>query len=131
MYVKAFYFSFKELGFENVQLFATNQYLKSTGSSFAKFLLKMQNKSAFGSRINIINNELIQCVEKMNPELVFLYSARLIYAETIKKIKKKGVAVFIYNNDDPFAEYYPNYFWRDYRESLKYAYVAFSCRVKK
>lgn len=130
MYVKAFYNCFKENGYENVNLFATNQYMKSSGCIFEDFSLKVQNKLAFGQRINKINKYLLKYVNEMKPELVFLYSARLIYAETVKKMKNKGIAVFVYNNDDPFASYYPKYFWRHYRKSLKYADVGFVYRLK-
>lgn len=129
MYVKAFYQSFQELGYKNVKLFATNRYMQ-VQSGIKKTILKVENRIALGIRVSYINYELIRCVETMKPELVFLYSARLIYANTIKKIRKQGAVVFVYNNDDPFAVYYPKWFWRHFKRSLKYADVGFAYRGK-
>ena len=129
MYVKAFYNRFIEMGYKNVELFATNQYMKSNGK-FDNLLLKIENKAACGNRVNRVNKKLLQVVEKMVPKLVFLYSARIVYASTIKKIKSMGSKVFVYNNDDPFADYYPKYYWRHYRKSLKYADAGFVYRLK-
>lgn len=129
MYVKAFYQSFRELGYKNVRLFATNRYMQ-TQSRIKKTILKAENRGALGIRVSYINRELVHCVETMKPELVFLYSARLIYADTIKEIKRQGAVVFVYNNDDPFAVYYPKWFWRHFKGSLKYADVGFVYREK-
>lgn len=129
MYVKAFYQSFQELGYKNVRLFAINRYMQAR-SEIKKIMLKTENRLAVGIRVSFINRQLIQCVENMKPELVFLYTARLIYADTIKKIKQQGAMVFVYNNDDPFAAYYPGWFWRHFRKGLKYADVGFVFRRK-
>lgn len=129
MYVNAFYIGFIELGYKNVRLFSTNKWMKA--SSFVGSLwMRIQNKLAWGYDIKRLNEELIGFVEKEKPQLVFLYSTRLIRGKTIRKIKEKGSIVFAYNNDDPFASFYPKYFWRHYRQSLKYVDKGFVYRHK-
>lgn len=129
IYVKAFYQGFKKSGYTNAHLFATNHYMTyKTWIGF--FLKKAENKLAFGPRIENVNYRLLQAVRKSKPEVIFFYTARLIYAKTIRKIKEMGIKVMIYNNDDPFASYFPRYFWRHFRRSLKYADVGFVFRHK-
>ncbi len=127
MYVKAFFNSFQELGYKNVSLFATNRYLSAEGL-VTKILSRLQNKLAFGYVVRKINISLLKMVQEDIPDLVFLYSTRLIYPKTVKAIKDLGCKVFVYNNDNPFATYFPKYFWRHYRNALKYADYGFVYR---
>lgn len=129
IYVKAFYKAFKDMGYENAHLYATNHYMNYK-NAIGHFLIKAENKTAFGPRIWRINSLLLERVKELRPKMVFFYTARLIYPETILKIKQMGIVVFLYNNDDPFADYFPKYFWRHYRKSLKYADVGFVFRRK-
>lgn len=127
MYAKAFYDSFLEMGYD-VDFFPTNYYME--GTKYGKLILRAENKFAYGPKVSNINRKLIKRVKELKPALVFLYSSRLIYAKTIKILKELGNIVFIYNNDDPFAEYYPKYFWRHFRKSLKFVDVGFAYRYK-
>lgn len=129
MYVKAFYQRFLELGYENVSLFATNHYLQAN-SKIGRLIIRIENNIAFGPRISALNSRLIKYTEEIKPELIFLYSSRLVYATTIKRLKKNGITIFAYNNDDPFAAYFPKYFWRHFRGCLKYIDVGFAYREK-
>lgn len=127
MYVKAFYQSFVHEGYKNVWLFATNHYMD--GHTRAEsLLLRAENKIAFGPRVAYLNRQLLCKAEEVNPELVFLYSARLVTASTLKHLRERGAKVFLYNNDNPFADYYPKYFWRHYKAGLQYADVCFVYR---
>ena len=89
---------------------------------------RIQNKLAIGPVIRRVQAELLKKVEEFRPELVFFYSQRIILPKTVEKIKAFGATIFMYNNDNPFAEYYPRYFWRNYRNALKYADVGFIYR---
>jgi hypothetical protein len=129
LYVKAFYNAYRKLGYENVELFATNRYMES-GNKLSKLEMRIENKLALGSRVDILNKNLLEHVKKMKPDLVFFYAERLIYPQTIKRIKESGAKVFMYNNDDPFAKFYPRYYWRHYRAGLKYSDIAFVYRSK-
>ncbi len=127
MYVKAFYNSFQKLGYKNVSLFATNRYMESSGS-VGKLLMRIQNKLAYGCSVTKVNKKLLETIKAEKPELAFLYSSRLIYPKVIKQIKDLGCKVFMYNNDNPFAPYFPKYFWRHYLGGLRYADYGFVYR---
>lgn len=130
MYVKALYNGFLRMGYMNTRLFATNRFIEDKTNLVSLFFFRLENKLAFGPKISKLNRELLACIKEYAPELVFFYSTRLIYPKTIKKIKHLGITVFLYNNDDPFADNYPKYFWRHYRNGLQYADVGFVYRFK-
>jgi len=127
MYVKAFYNSFLEMGYQNADLFALNHYVKPT-TSIAKFFWRVQSNIAFGPEIIRLNRLLLKYVKANKPAFLFLYTVRIIFPSTVKKIHNMGIKIFMYNNDNPFATYFPKYFWRHYRESLRYVDVGFVYR---
>lgn len=127
MYVKAFFHAFLQENYNNVRLFATNRCLDAH-IAVERVFRKAENKLAFGPHIDILNWKLLQKAKDIKPDLIFLYSARLIKANTVKKLKETGAKIFMYNNDNPFAEYYPRYFWRHYNAGLQYADVGFVYR---
>lgn len=124
IYGKALKDAFIRKGFKNTKLF-------STGSDDSKnnwIYKRVQNKLAFGSMIYKTNRRLIRVCESDKPDLIFLYRCRVIFPSTIKKIKATGPIVFSYNNDNPFSSYYPRYYWRHYRNAIKYDNVTFVYR---
>ena len=64
------------------------------------------------------------------PDLVFIHRGSLIFAETIKEIKKSGATIFGYNNDDPFSKKYPFYLWRHFLKAVPYYDHIFVYRYK-
>lgn len=129
MYGRAFCNSFREQGYSDVELFDTNDYLDiRTKQGLQNYILRLQNKFAIGPKVKEIQNALLSKVKEMKPELVFFYSTRLIHPKTVKTIKSLGCKIFMYNNDDPFASYFPKYFWRNYVGGLKYADKGFVYR---
>lgn len=129
MYVKAFYNAFINLGYKNVRLFATNNYMVSN-SRIGKLVMRTECKFAMGYRVWQANHCLLEIAREMQPDLVFLYTARLIFPETIKKLKEEGATIFLYNNDDPFADFFPKYYWRHYLGSIRFADTCFVYRYK-
>lgn len=129
MYVAAFYRGFRELGYGDAHLFATNRRMKAKTLA-GGLALRAENKLAFGPRVRRLNKELMRRVDELRPELVFLYSARLVFPGTVRWMRERGITVFAYNNDDPFAAYYPWYFWRHFKRSLKYVDAGFVFRGK-
>lgn len=91
---------------------------------------RFQNKFIVGPSVVRINTQLLKKVRTIEPDVVFLYRATHIWPSTIRKIKKLGVKVMIYNNDDPFTAKLPKYVYRNYLKSLKYADWIFSYRSK-
>jgi spore maturation protein CgeB len=49
---------------------------------------------------------------------VFIYRGTHIWPRTLRAIKKLGIVVFGYNNDDPFSPNYPRYVWRHFLRSV-------------
>ncbi len=129
MYSKALYKGFLECGYSRVTLFATNRLLGMEENT-KNILLRAENKSAIGPHIWGLNRKLHNKVKEEKPDFLFFYSTRLIHARTIKKIKDLGCNILIYCNDDPFADYYPKYFWRHLVKSLQYADIGFVYRLK-
>lgn len=132
IYEKAIYDAFMDLGYNDVKIFAWKEYLEEEQrGGLSTFLTRIQNKFEIGPKIDKINNKLLEICQKEKPDLVFVYSGILIYGKTIKRIKKKTDAiVFYYNNDDPFADYYPLHHWRHYRKALHYSDFDFVYRKK-
>lgn len=129
---------FKKLGIETYRFtwgkyFIHHQYFDNDfGCSFLKdFFYRLQNKFRIGPIIFKINQEIIQDCLTKKPNLVFIYRGTHIYPNTIKFIKKNtGCKVFAYNNDDPFSNSYPKYFWRHYKNSVQHYDHIFSYRHK-
>ncbi len=116
----AIYKAFLELGYTQTELFTWKEYLESRPfGKLSELSAKAQNKFQIGPRISKINQALVQKCVSFQPDLVFIYTGILIFAKTIAKIKcKTNALVFSYNNDDPFASFYPKYHWRHYKGAI-------------
>lgn len=116
--------AFKELGYKNTTLFGYEKYLENAGIFKRGFLqtltYKIQNKFSAGFSVRRLNRDILKYCKENKPDLVFLYRCRAVYPKTIKCIKKMGSIVFSYNNDNPFSDYYPAYFWRHYKRSIPF-----------
>ena len=124
IYEKSFYKGFKELGYD-VDIFGYGDRFKNS------LLHKIEKKFAIGIVTIKINQDLLNKVQDYKPDLIFFYRVLHIYPKTYRKIKQNFDAkLFCYNNDDPFATYYPSYYWRHYKNSLKYMDWIFSYRWK-
>lgn len=124
MYGQALRDAFIKEGFQNVKLFSWCDNAAGNNKAYKR----AQNKLSFGPMIRRINSGLIRECEADKPDLVFLYRCRIIFSHTVKKIKSKGTIIFSYNNDNPFSTYFPRYYWRHYRRSIKYDDVTFVYR---
>ncbi|MEI7451744.1 MAG: glycosyltransferase [Candidatus Falkowbacteria bacterium] len=118
---KAIYESFIRLGFD-ADKFSWHQYFGKAPyeknflnlSAFFNICKKIQYHFRIGPLIGKINKDLIIKVLAVKPDLVFIYRGTHILPNTVKIIKDLGITVFAYNNDDPFSEKYPFYFWRHF-----------------
>lgn len=123
MYEAALCQAFKQIGYKNTTLFAYEKYLQDTKFARGEYLksisYKIQNKFSVGRGVSLLNKEILQQCKKEKPELVFLYRCRAVVPRTVKEIKKMGITVFSYNNDNPFSEYYPKFFWRHYKNCIQ------------
>lgn len=129
MYVKAFYNGMKQMGYVSTKLFAINKCIFPK-TRIGKLLYRVETRLAAGPHICKVNGLLRTCIKEFNPNLVFVYSTRIIDRKTIDFIKNMKCVLFAYNNDDPFTNSYHSYFWRKYINLLKRADVGFVYRKK-
>ncbi len=85
---------------------------------FGFFLAKIEDRFSLGWCVSKINRRILKIAEAIHPQVVFLYLDRYISRQTVCKLRKKGIFVITYCNDDPFSYYYPKYFWRKYIQRL-------------
>lgn len=126
IYGKALADGFQKKGFENVRMFS----LSDPSNEHTSLCVRIQNKLACGPDIKRINNALSKECELYKPDLIFMYRCRIIYPSTVRKLKLLGTTIFLYNNDNPFATYYPKYFWRHYRNAIRHSDMTFVYREK-
>lgn len=135
IYERIFFKRFKEIGYET-KLFTWNRYFEhlqdneSSKGNLIKLISKIQDKYKAGPKVNKLNKDLIEEINEFNPKLVFIYRGVSIYNKTLKKISSKDRKIFGYINDDLFSNYYPWYFWRHAKKSLKYYDHMFCFRKK-
>ncbi len=138
IYEEAFYMGFQEHGCETtkfswIQYFKYYQYpdkFDVNPSLIKSFYYKVQNRFTIGPVISQINRDLVASVRKNQYDLVFIYRGTHILPSTLQRIRESGSIIFGYNNDDPFSDAYPKYFWRHFRNGLKLYDCVFSYREK-
>ena len=139
IYAEALYNAFNELGHETFKFswkeyFKHCQYAKSYNVKCNKvqsFYYRFQNRFTFGPVLNKINKDLIASVNKIKPDLIFVYRGTHIYPKTFKILRQISSAkIYGYNNDDPFSKSYPTHFWRHFKNSLPFYHHIFSFRHK-
>lgn len=81
---------------------------------------RFQNKFLVGPQLDRINADLLTLVERVCPDLLFIYRGTHIPRRTLKRIKYSapGTLLIGYNNDDPFGPGQPGWLWRHFLESL-------------
>jgi hypothetical protein len=126
IYVGALRDGFTKLG-HDTRLFTWKDYFKNypyanvyptKNNPLASIYYRFQNKFTFGPSMLKLNIDLARQAQSFNPDLVFIYRGTHIYPATIRRMKRLGLTVFGYNNDDPFSPQYPSYFWRHFRRGI-------------
>lgn len=133
MYSQAFYDAWIKLGYQNIVYFRINDYLDADSEKnrpLLRLCLRFEYKTAFGVHVKKMNKQLLRIADQFQPQLVFLYNIRHIYAQTLMQLKKSGSIIFFYSNDNPFGNYYPAYYWRHFRRGLSIADTGFVYREK-
>lgn len=125
MYVSAFYEEAKKI--INAKLFDFEK-LNSGKINRKNIILRIENKLATGIDVYDRNQELLKYVTENEIKYVFLYAARIIHWKTIEKMKRMGIVILAYCNDNPFSDYYPPYFWRNIIKSVAYCDIVYSYR---
>jgi spore maturation protein CgeB len=81
---------------------------------------RVQNKFLLGPKVRRINLDLLALVERVRPDLLFIYRGTHITKWTLHEIKTSIPSTVLvgYNNDDPFAKGHPFWLWRHFLRSL-------------
>ncbi len=93
-----------------------------------RFLRRMEYHYCMGPDVDRINHRLMKLVRSEKIDIVFLYSALLIYAGTVEKLKRCGVYVALYHNDNPFSEKADRFRYRHYLKSVENADIVYAYR---
>lgn len=101
MYAPAFESGFKALGHEVISIKYDNyQY----GRGFVNSLMRrLQNRFHYGYKLYDYNRDILLKANELKPEFIFLYRCYNIWPSTVERLKKMGIFIFTYNNDDPFS----------------------------
>lgn len=131
MYSNAFFTAWKKIGYQNITYIKTNEVLdsKTSDTAIMRFWKRAERKTASGNHVYKLNKQILECAARIEPQLVFVYNSRYVFAQTLKRLKEKGAVVFLYSNDNPFADFYPNYYWRHFRKGLSIVDVGFAYRA--
>ena len=125
MYVKAFFKS--ALNISNIEAYLFDFKMLNTCNSKNNILLRSERHFKKGIYTSHINQMLLNQVEQLRPDIVFLYACDAIFPKTVQKISKITY-VAVYNNDNPFSNHYKSYVWENVIGSIKYADWVYSYR---
>lgn len=125
IYEKAFYEAAKKIEGVHASLFVSKPYFEKIRNSYIR---RIEDKYSIGFTINKINQGLLETCRKEKIDIVFLYSCRHITPGTVKKLKQSGLYIACYNNDDPYSGFHKPYFWRYWREAVRYCNITYVYR---
>lgn len=79
-----------------------------------------QFRFATGPLVERLNRQLAECVAAERPDVLFLYRAPVVQAETLRRIRRlhPGIVIAQYCNDDPFSRAANPVFWRHLRRGI-------------
>lgn len=127
MYAKAFYEAASDISDVEAGLMDYGR-MNITVIPGNAFFRRAEYHFCLGIHVKQINQELIRKCEMNYYDIVFLYSAELIYASTVKQIKELGTYVAVYHNDNPFSPRKSKFRLRHFLESIKYSDLAYAYR---
>ncbi|PWT26040.1 glycosyltransferase [Butyrivibrio fibrisolvens] len=127
MYARAFYDAANELVEVEAELMDYGDMnIKSIAHS--DYLRRIEYHFCAGVNVININAELVRKCKESNYDIVFLYSAELIFASTVRRIKGLGAYVTVYHNDNPFTSNGNNYRRRHYLKTIRLADIVYAYR---
>ncbi len=94
------------------------------------YVKRIEYHYCFGLEVTKINRRLLEKCQANHYDIVFLYSAELIFATTVKKIRAKGIYVAIYHNDNPFSNRMNWVRMRHFKGTIKFSNIAYAYRRK-
>ncbi len=83
---------------QNVHAFPVEMFLRGH-----RIVNSLRQRYPFGPFVSTINRALLEHVEQVRPEVIFLDKPIFFTPETIEKVKSAGAKVVIYMQDNPFG----------------------------
>ena len=117
----------RELGIGAVP-FKLGSYFQRGG--VASISMRLQRKYRFGPVVRGLNNELLRVAKREQPHAALISRGDLIMPATLESLRRQGVLIAGFNNDDPFSQAYPKYVWRHLVEGLPSYDIYFAYRRK-
>lgn len=111
----------------NVQVFRWNSFFTSN-NPVIRLIKRIEDRFLFGPTILFLNISLLNYCKINKPDFVFVYRGTHILPICVKLLKKNGVIVMGYNNDNPFGNSLPPFMWRHFISSCKVYDILFIYR---
>ena len=99
-----------ELGCKT-EFLATSAIIRRDGWVAAR-IWGLQHCLKAGPAVARLNREILSAADRHRPKWVLLWRDDLVYSSTILRLKKRGIMVAVYNNDNPVNGRWPRYAWR-------------------
>ncbi len=92
---------------------------------------RIERKLMFGPKMNALNRNLRDAVQRDRPEALFLYRCVDIYPETLRELKKSipELVIASYNNDNPFDDGRAFIQWRLYFRYIRNCDINYMFRI--
>lgn len=89
---------------------------------FKSIFHKLQYRYQFGPLLFLIQNRLIETIDREKPNVLFCYNVTIFSSSFIKSIKQKFPKLILcqYANDNPFSLTAKKMYWRNFTDSIKY-----------
>lgn len=122
IYAEPFLRRFRELGVE-AHPFKQHPYfdgpalpgpLRPLGARIGR----AEEKLRLGAATWRLNRDLVRRVRELRPDVLFLFRGEHVHPDTVVRVKRMGVRVIGWQNDDPFSPRYPRYAWRHFRGAI-------------
>lgn len=78
----------------------------------------LQEKFRCGPQVERLNTELVHSAKRLRVDAVVVFRGGQIFPDTVATLKKMGIIVAGYHNDDPLSARYPSYVWRHFRAGI-------------
>lgn len=126
IYARAFYEAACRTGQVRAHFFHYGKM--NLGKMKGKLIRKAEFHFRTGPDVYAVNRKLIKKCREERYDLVFLYSAVLIFESTVRRIKEMGCFTAVYCNDDPFSNSFRRFYWKNVRNSVRHADMVYSYR---
>lgn len=128
IYTPAFSKGFRALGHEVLDI-KYDDYHFQRKNIVTDILNRIQDRYIIGYYLNKFNDDIVNAVNQIRPDFVFLYRCYYIYDRTLIKIRSL-TTVLSYNNDDPFSGVPSKAFYIQHISNTKFCHLNFVYRKK-